>query len=787
MNERRASLPTFRHQHHRPWWLAAVLSIAAQLLAPQTISVACVPNERAFHGYSFLKLDILREQERQAIAPLFLRFDKLYAEHFEAAQKSAQDENLAEWGERFCGLAKLADMAFVIYEATISDLEQLLSAAASKSLPVPPALRGNTMAEHLHEKKCTETIDYLVFAKKCEPHVTTSDPWKAPPRDQETMKRLIGEGKRRFRETKSAYIRLRYAFQVVRLAHYAGLHSQVLELCDDLLPKVDKQGSRWSESMVPWWIEGHRAGALRKLGFHAEAAYLYAKVFLHCPGKRASAYQSFYIKTDAEWDECLRLCQSDAERATLYAIRASGTESRALEDMEKIYAIDPASPHLEVLLVQEMRKMERNLLGLTFNPKKDSNKRYHKTPKPYAGKYVIDLQRFVRNCREEGLVERPSLWYIAEGYLELLAGDYYAADLTFKAAQQEVADKALKEQLQAFRAVLKIAAFDQPDAEAEQFAYDLLMEGKLYKAYPGFADFLKDKMAWLYLQHQQDGKAFLSTHPLSDLKPNPRTELLEGLIALALKPDQTPFERLLMQDHPASELLDMKASLHLAKGEWEAAYDTYRRIPASNWDDFGQFDPFRETYKDCVHCKPSSDSLGLSAFFNKGELIEKLVDLELRAKADFDGAARHYYQLGLAVYNMSYFGYAWKAMDDFRSGSTWASLHRSADGVFPYPKYPFGNREYTDLGRALYYFEKARALATTEELAAKACFQAARCEQKLFFQTPRYQPDPSGNRIPRLPEDYLVNFSRLKEQYRHTAFYQLAIKECKYFAVYAGK
>ena len=763
------------------------LVFVAQLLAPQRLSTACMPTDRGFHGYTFINMAILREQEREALAPLFMRFDKLYIDYFQTVKKAGEDENLDEWSARFCGLVKKEDLSFIIYQAPSSELRLLLTAAQSKTLPIPSNLRGNTFAEFVYEKKCTETLDYLLFAKDCEPHVVATDAWKAPPRDKEVMQQLIGEGRKKFRQTKSAYIRLRYAYQLVRLAHYAGQYEQVLNLCDDLLPKVDKQGSRWSESMVPWWIQGHKAGALRKLGHNVEAAYLFAQVFLHCPGKRNAAYQSFYIKDEEEWAACLRLCESDAERATLYAIRASAAESRALEDMQKIYEIDPLNSNLEVLLVQEVRKMERNLLGLGFNPKKEQNKRIFKTPKPYAGKYVIDLEKFVRKCRQEELVARPELWLMAEGYLEFLAGDYYAAERTFRLASEEVDDKMLKEQLTVFQMALKIAAFEKPDAEAEQYAYDLVMDNKLYKAYKGFPDFLQDKMAWLYLEYQQDGKAFLCEHPLSDLKPNPRTDLLEGLIAVALKPDQTPFERLLLKGDMASDLLDMKASLLLAKGDWEGAYEAYKRMLPGDWDNYGQHDPFLETFRDCVHCKPSSDSLGLSAFFNKGELIEKLIDLELRAKTDFDGAARHYYQLGLAAYNLSYFGYAWAAADHFRSGSTWANLHKGKEGVYDYWKYPFGNRENTDLSRALFYFEKSRLLANTPELAARACFQAARCEQKLFFQSALYRPEPLGNRIPQLPDQYLVNFSRLQSQYQETEFYKMIVKECKYFAVYSAK
>ena len=136
---------------------------------------------------------------------------------------------------------------------------------------------------------------------------------------------------------------------------------------------------------------------------------------------------------------------------------------------------------------------------------------------------------------------------------------------------------------------------------------------------------------------------------------------------------------------------------------------------------------------------------------------------------------------------MSYFGYEWRAIDYFRSGSTWGDLHRNKRGVYDYWEYPLGNRENTNVGRALFFFEKSRLLAQTKELKAKATFQAARCEQKLFFVSDHYKPAPCCNNIPKLPDEYLYNFNRLHHEFSETDFYQWIIEECKYFEMYSSR
>jgi hypothetical protein len=84
----------------------------------------------------------------------------------------------------------------------------------------------------------------------------------------------------------------------------------------------------------------------------------------------ASAYLLFAAsrsRSDEEWKAALRLCQTDTERATLFAMRAGARDSRALEEMQEIYRLDPKNPFLEVLLVKEIQELEEDLLGVEFN------------------------------------------------------------------------------------------------------------------------------------------------------------------------------------------------------------------------------------------------------------------------------------------------------------------------------------------------------------------------------------------------------------------------------------
>jgi len=557
---------------------------------------------------------------------------------------------------------------------------------------------------------------------------------------------------------------------------------------DFALPKVDKDLSRMDESFLPYWILGHKAGAMMALGKNVEASYLYSLIFDHCPSKQHSAFLSFSIKTEEEWKQCLLLCKNDHERATLYAIRANLVKAKALEEMQQIYQLQPDNSNLEVLLLKEMKNFEKNLLGLEFNDKARQNKRIHKIPKPYIEDYLIDFQAFTRKVREEEKVNRPNLWQLAEGYLELLAGDFYAAGKTFDEVRRRTNDDELKKQLDAFQLVLRINEFRYVNDKNEREIYVILDENETYKSYSDFPDFLRDKLYFLYKKNRLPGKAFLIRNTLNDLKPNPKEEILRDLMVMAQNPDLNRFEKILLTDHEgnslAYELLDMRATMLMREYQIEAAFETYKEIPRTQWDNFGVYQPFMQIFDECVSCPRAIDS---TAMFNKGEMLEKMLDLEMKARGKIENNAPYFYQLGLVFYNTSFFGSSWQVMDYFRSGSTWNYLHKVEDDVFPYRLFPYDNLDHTDVTKALYYFEKTRLLSLNPELTARAAFMAAKCEQKLYFMSDEYRKEPCCNQIPRLPVSYLTNFKKLKEELSDTEFYEQIIEECQYFRAYAER
>lgn len=758
---------TTKHWGHILLWWGLVS------LLPAALKADCGKGPVGFYGYTFLNPAIARLSTGQA--PFYIEFGHLYKRYFKPGEAAQEDENLQEWYERFCEGPTIADLRQVIYDASIYDLQSIRTQIAAGGGLLSGLGGGNSFLRYLRRYTCTDVVDYLIFAKECQEVLAVpTNTWQGTPqRNSVAMRERITEAKRGFLATESHFLKLRYAYQAIRMAHYLKDYQLTLDLCDYYLPKIDND-----PSIIEYWIMGHKAGALQAMGRIPESAYLYSRVFDRSAGKRESAFRSFRINTDEEWRSCLLMCRDNHERATLYALRAHGDNARLLEEMEHIYALEPTHEALELLLLREVQQLEKDLLGAEFNQHLPNNKRKFGIPRAYAGQRVIDLQVFVRKAIKQGRVARPELWKIAEGYLEVLAGNYYFAARTFDKVGALDINDTLRSQLQVFRLVLDILALDRINDETER-RVARLREQETYRQFLDFPRLTRDKLRNLYEQSGQMGKAFLLDHELAHMKANPELDIINDLLTLCRKDRPNVLEKSLIAKPGGGtieyDLLNIKSGIFMQQGQLGAALQSFKEMPATEWDNYGVFSPFVDRLRDCIKC-PLPDTLQV---YNKAELIQEMIDLESKAIAEPDPnlAAVRFYRLGLAYYNITYFGHAWQVADAFRSSnSVQRVLRNKGQQVFSHPDYPLGNREYFDCSRARYFFEKARVVATEPEIGARATFMAARCEANAY-----YTQGPPGQ------VQTFDNFSILKNSYGQTQFFSRIVTECKYFQAYTLK
>lgn len=766
---------------------SAILSILMCFFPSQPTNSCGYSNFDNQH-YSFLNENIIEEDNK--VYRSFIRFEQIYdaayAKKDSAYQERLRDENLWEWHHKFCSYADIADVRSIVYKSSIEELISLQTAVHSEEMRLDSRLAENEFAEQLRNNHCTETIDYLVFAKKCEPHVIAKDPWIEKPQDIAMMRNLMNEGKSNFTKVKSHFIKLRYAFQTMRLAHYQGNYQETINLYNYFVPKLSEYFSvtnnKQAFSVVTYWIIGLKAGALKHLGQYPESSYLFSLVFNGCISKRDAAAKSFSIQTDEQFQQATLMCRNYDEKITLYAMRGYAYHAKALEEMQLIYDINPRSEYLDALLVKEIKRLEKTLLGSSFNDRDGTDNATRKN----AGEYAIRLNHFVVKCIKAQRVKNIELWLVADGYLELIRGDYYAALKTFDRNKEKIKSKTILEQIEILELVAKAHSIDKLEADTEQKVTEII-EHPLYKKYPDLPDFLFDRLADMYRQAGSEGLAFRCHHDLVALKPNPQLHIINDLLSLAQKSNKNALERQLVTDSRGEALEDqlweIKGVTLLAENKFEAALECFKKVSTARLD-ASKFNPFESRTNDCVNCKLRDSSRLLT----RREITEQLIDLQYESKADLENTAKHLYRLGVAHYNMSYYGHAWGVKDFYRSGLSWHSADRHYSDTYTGHYYPYGNKEYTDLSVALFYFERAYEASKSKdtELAARCAFWAARCQQKEYYAGNDFRQTAYG-RIPALPSEYTQYLGLFKKGYSDTKFYQEVIKECIYFQRYAGK
>lgn len=743
------------------------------LLLPALLAADCTP---AFYGYQFLNPDLLEYDSK--LGPIYQSFANRYRLEGNPDAIARERDNLAEWYERYCEQVELADLKKLIYGNTVGNLRDILRVMDNEdnsSSALSSTLRKNSFARHLVDYRCTEVLTYLIFAKRVEPYTSRrAANFKRPETDRVAMERLINDGLDMFKSTESHYIRLRYAYQLLRLAHYLKEYAYVIELYDYLMPKIEA-----NPSILYDWVESHRAGALQALGDNPRSAYIYSRVFERCPSKRESAYLSFKITTDAEWQAATNLCANDHERAMLHVMRAQNRRAVVLEEMEEIYAFEPANTALEPLVMRELLELERDLLGLNFNPNARVNKRQQNRPRPSAAKRLIALQAFVNQAVERGNTANPSLWLLAKGTLEMLSGDYFYARQSYQKLAAQSLEDTLADQVEILREVLNVLALNRINDSVELYYFDLLADDAMRARYPDLRPLVNDKIEAVYRNNGRSGKAALLQYGFDALRMNPTLNDVKELEGMADSLLGNRFDRALLADRigltPEDDINDLLGTYYLQKGQWETAMEVFNRISLSRQESYGTYAPFTKQFKDRVNFRPSAAAVR----YTKADLLARLLDLEDEARrTDNDTiAARNFFNIGLAHYNMSYYSYNWRMGDNFRSGSSGAraAAQRTRDWIFSHRDAPLGNRENMSMDRASYYFERALERAPGREAAAEAAYFAAKAQRNQH-----YAAGSPGQR----PFTY---FRLLKDAYPDTKFYQRAVTECRTFAWFVGR
>ncbi|MBO0930708.1 hypothetical protein [Fibrella aquatilis] len=665
------------------------------------------------------------------------------------------------------------------------------------------ALTDSVAGEQLHSKLANSkpaAADYLRFTLDAQHSEPTGDAWNRTPGDTVQLAQLAKQARDLAASTTDAFLKERYAFQAVKLADEAHDFAQSRDYYAQLIAPLK------TRTFISEWARCRQAGALLSLGEKDQAVFEFAQVFANCPSRRHAAERSLRIYGLRFTEQALALAKTDAERVAVYAICAIQPKQDALPLLEKMVALDPKNSLNELVFAREINRNEYYFDQKTYPGYVDTDQNRADSVafvnrRQSLPDYSQKLLAFAQEAAKNAALGNPAFYLTATAYLQYLAGDYTNAKTTLdEAAKQPNTNRALSQQMALQNMLLLSAQPGVPDATTEtqfvsyltQFKQAVAPKNKEeynpFEANFRFTNALtaaSQQMANRYLSHGETGKSsggwlsgcsskkaetVISGPNLAKayvlrvisaggndnffysyggevpiLEDTTSAQTAQAVAEYVTSPTGEYDERLTklagIDADYANQLLGRR---HMAEGNYEAAVTAFNKVKPAVWqgEAFTQFmtvNPF--TVNMPGEGKPQTPYAPL-------QFAQRMADLQAKAKQaeaankTGDDIAKLHYELGCGAYNLSYWGNAWLMNHRRWSGGEAHFYSASPADIARTLADPY----YTN-SLAQSHFEQAAKLAKTDELAAKATYMAARCQDDALRVRREAEREKTGTYI----------------------------------------
>lgn len=577
------------------------------------------------------------------------------------------DENLAAWKEYFEGEIVGRNLRDLIYRTPRSTVNRLVTKIGAGDrvhladtiiLPEyewgnPDTIYRSVATTALLERRDLPFLHYLDYALQTAPHAweVTSDGWgtSADNRDTTTMIALLAEGERRWNDARHPELKLRYGYQVVRLARYLGRYDQVEGYYRRMVSEENPLHP------VRLLALGHLAGARQRAGDIHGGNHLFAHLFDSSASARTTALRDVKLKANNAWDELYRRAGSPGEKANLWLIRGLKERRLSFGYLQEIYQLTPRSHKLELALFRELHRVESFLYddvatrelktgtsGITeewkYNPETEQ---YEPTPSNVVSdpsnererhltsrfgwdslfyyrpgtadrdreeepvidtiisgqEYVSAFRRFVLEVARSGEVDQPALWYMVAGYIDIMDGDYDVADECLDEARNQVGgNDDLRQQIRLLEYLRRRMEGGDPGLASREIAEALTwMEGKQREN--GHSKFNRTmvEVGRRYLMEDDVPRGILAFQRAND--PVTRNVLIDiyatdsdlEQLGRLISSGTDEVDGLLIDALPFNQnvLTDVRATRMMRRGQFRDALTLYNSIPESYWSPEG--------------------------------------------------------------------------------------------------------------------------------------------------------------------------------------------------------
>jgi hypothetical protein len=765
-------------------FLILILLTGSLLLLPKKLLNACgFMSGSGEYRFWILQPDITNEQE---LTPFFFASTYLYKQDAAGGKETYLQKNIEEWFKE-------------IHKKDVSraDIDSLLNHTSPDIFFEKKDSLAGTNSFMRYLLKNSESYRYIQLSKKVEAIAANPDPWDegAGPNTN-----VIQEAKTLEQQTTSSFIKMRTAFQLMRLYNYSEEPGQLCNVYDSCIAPVPSNS----------WIKS--AGLYLKAirGRVPESDRLLAQVF--DKGDYNRSYCLIYVCT-AKVDSLVAASSNTHERTVLRAMQVFNSPGRSLSAIKKIYAAEPYYKEIPFLLLREINKVEDWLLTNQLTDFKPAvyngnyNWRYdykYTEANLIADKaYAVELNKFLLHIIEEKKNTQPALLHLYAAHLSMLTGDYTTAEEQLNAIASRHLPANVKTQLTINRFLLGLESNKMNPSMEKVFLNLLQKPADQLGIYD--ADIMKDQLilytarkmirkgdkakGWMLLSRTRRALGMLAIGCYKDAweetfeKAEPAD--YDNMIAIVGRKHKTPFEEFITKGGFGSpmdyysrdtdptlvwntnRLLDGKSSWYLRNNNVAAAAKALHNIPDSFWQ--------QPPYKDYTGGNPfylnvyqNGQYYGIrKVHYNKRTIVNKMMELQTLAS----GRAENYFQMANAWYNMSWYGNNWLMV------KTWWSTYEIDNDV---KRSPF-NDFYYGCNRARDLYLRAMRETKDKKLATLCCFMAGRCDRNQQEYLWNTSVTASGEHFVAGKNPYLY---ALKEKGIEERFYREMVKECALYNDY---
>ncbi len=703
------------------------------------------------------------------------------AEEIPGDPNDYSDLNITEWKTYFGEKDSTGkrDWDYLIYQSSAEQVDSLLNPKAP-DLKIPENLSG--FAKFGKRKKMEAALRYLIFAKSIEKIVASDYYWWYEEKPQIDTISKIREAQELFKKEKDDFLKERYGFQLQRLYYKGNFPKQAIAFYKDTLSKIPHSPSIVERSY------GYLSASYYKDQNFIEADLMYAKDFAESQSQ--SAFWSFRILNDAEWETLLSR-SSTKEKEAVWFILGYGKDP--LRAMQEIYKLNPQSSFIEILLTRAINAEEHHIIDL--NKENAGNENYYGIGSIYSSIEFDSLltgkplYNWVEKVIKDGKAEKKAFWETAAAHLAYLKNDLKDAEHWIKKAKKDNPSEKQQDQihLTSLLVLYKQTKLDAPGEKklAEELPWLINKAGTGYYD-EGRNEKVKHAISYIFQKLAKDyvkaGKPLMAELCIRQTanRFDPATNFYQNdafanqMLELMRKPKKTEWETLLLGGYSIKEpdIIDWQTIQFVYKNDLQGALKKAGEQGSENNSQlYGN--PYIIHAVDCHDC----DHIASEKNPTKVQVIEEMIRLTSAIEKGTN-IPDNAYKLGNAYYNISTFGNARKMYLSRIAYDLGFTDNGGDSEAAPLNIY---NTEF-----AKKYYSLAYKTETRTERKAELCWLLSKCELNDYFNG----DVPTPISMMRMEE---VNFilgphaGEFNRKYRNTKYYKEVIRDCGYFRTFVKR